>query len=266
MIAIAMLATVFAFFACTPAPPEETQPAAEEPAQVAPPAGEEAKPESGETPAAAEPEAKAAEAAPARADEPARPKVNPLLTPNEPIMNQKAPPTFQVKFETPKGTFVVQAHRDWAPHGVDRFYNLVRHGFYDECRFFRVLSGFVAQFGISGDPTLSSFWRQATIPDDPVKTNNTRGRLTFATAGPGSRTTQLFINYKDNSGLDSQGFSPIGEVIQGMEVVDALYADYGEGAPSGKGPRQDLIQTQGNRYLKAQFPRLDYVKKATIIE
>lgn len=194
-----------------------------------------------------------------------KPAVNPLLAPHEPAMNQKAPESFKVKFESTKGTFVVQVTRSWAPNGADRFYNLVRHGFYDECRFFRVLPGFVAQFGIHGDPTVSSFWRQASIDDDPVKAGNTRGFLSFAMGGPNTRTTQLFINYRDNSRLDGMGFSPFGEVIEGMEVVDSLYGEYGEGAPGGQGPDQGRIQMEGNKYLKASFPKLDYVKKATLV-
>lgn len=200
-------------------------------------------------------------AAPAQAD------ANPLLNPRSPEMNQTAPATFKARFQTSKGDFVIEAHRDWAPQGVDRFYNLVKNGFYDDVRFFRVLKNFMAQFGINGDPKVSSVWRTAAIQDDPVKAQNTRGMVSYAMAGPNTRTTQLFINYRDNSrGLDPQGFSPIGEVIEGMDVVDNLYGDYGEGAPAGNGPEQGRVQTQGNEYLKAEFPNLDYVIKATIVE
>ena len=133
-------------------------------------------------------------------------------------------------------------HRDWAPNGADRFYNLVKNGFYDNDRFFRVITGFMVQFGINGDPKLSAVWREARIKDDPVKQSNSRGFITFATAGPNTRTTQVFINFADNSALDNQGFAPFGQVVSGMNVVDALYADYGEGAPRGRGPAQDRIQ------------------------
>ena len=191
----------------------------------------------------------------------------PLMNPRSPEMNQTAPATFKARFQTSKGDFVIEAHRDWAPQGVDRFYNLVKNGFYDDVRFFRVLKGFMAQFGISGDPRVSSVWREAKIADDPVKQKNTPGMVSYAMAGPGTRTTQLFINYNDNSGpLDPQGFAPIGQVVEGMEVVQNLYGDYGEGAPRGQGPDQGMIQTQGNEYLKADFPNLDYVIKATIVE
>jgi peptidyl-prolyl cis-trans isomerase A (cyclophilin A) len=152
--------------------------------------------------------------------------LSPLMNPRSPEMNQTAPETFKARFETSKGDFVIQAHRDWAPLGVDRFYNLVKNGFYDDVRFFRVLKGFMAQFGISGDAKLSSVWRDAKIQDDPVKAKNTRGMVSYAMAGPNTRTTQLFINYQDNSqGLDPQGFAPIGEVVEGMEVVDSLHGD-----------------------------------------
>jgi cyclophilin family peptidyl-prolyl cis-trans isomerase len=179
---------------------------------------------------------------------------------------ERAPETFKVRFATTKGSFVVQAHRSWAPHGADRFYNLVKIGYLDDVAFFRVIEGFMVQFGIHGDPAVNENWREARIPDDEVKQSNRRGRITFATAGPDTRTTQLFINFKDNTGLDRQGFAPFGEVIEGMAVVDSLYSGYGEGAPSGKGPRQDRAQFEGNAYLKREFPKLDYVKKANLTE
>lgn len=177
---------------------------------------------------------------------------------------EQAPASYKVKFETTKGDFTVEVHRDWAPKGADRFYNLVKSGFYDNVRFFRVLSGFMAQFGINGDPALMAKWRGAPITDDPVKQHNTRGMVTFATAGPNTRTTQMFINFGDNSQLDSMGFAPIGKVASGMNVVDKLYAGYGEGAPRGAGPDQQRMQTEGNAYLAKSFPKLDYIKKATI--
>jgi peptidyl-prolyl cis-trans isomerase A (cyclophilin A) len=177
---------------------------------------------------------------------------------------EQAPATYKVKFDTTKGDFTVEVHRDWAPKGADRFYNLVKSGFYDNVRFFRVLSGFMAQFGINGDPALMAKWRNTPITDDPVKQHNTRGTVTFATAGPNTRTTQMFVNYGDNSQLDGMGFAPIGKVTSGMNVVDKLYAGYGEGAPRGAGPDQQRMQMEGNAYLTKSFPKLDYIKKATI--
>ena len=184
---------------------------------------------------------------------------------NPASLNEKAPATYKVKFDTSKGSFVVEVHRDWAPNGADRFYNLVKNGFYNDARFFRVISGFMVQFGINGNPQISKVWRDANIKDDPVKASNKRGMITFATAGPDTRTTQVFVNFGNNAGLDDQGFAPFGQVISGMEVVDALYAEYGEGAPQGAGPDQGLVQSQGNAYLKKDFPKLDYIKTATIV-
>jgi cyclophilin family peptidyl-prolyl cis-trans isomerase len=183
---------------------------------------------------------------------------------NPAALSEKAPPLYKIRFDTSKGAFVVEVHRDWAPNGADRFYNLVKNGFYDDTRFFRVVSGFMVQFGINGDPKIAAPWRTATMKDDPVKQSNKRGYITFATSGPDSRTSQVFINFADNSGLDRQGFSPFGQVTSGMNVVDALFSGYGEGAPSGRGPDQGRIQRDGNAYLKNDFPNLDYVKKATI--
>jgi peptidyl-prolyl cis-trans isomerase A (cyclophilin A) len=179
-------------------------------------------------------------------------------------LNEKAPAVYKAKFDTSKGTFVIEVHRDWAPNGADRFYNLVKNGFYNDARFFRVINGFMVQFGISGNPDVSAVWREARIPDDPVKQSNQRGMVSFATAGPNTRTTQVFINFGDNAGLDGQGFSPFGQVVSGMDVVDSLYDGYGEGAPRGQGPDQGRIQMEGNAYLITDFPKLDYVKKATI--
>jgi len=179
-------------------------------------------------------------------------------------LTAKAPGSYKAKFETSKGTFVIQVTRSWAPNGADRFYNLVKSGFYNDARFFRVIDGFMVQFGISGNPDVSAAWTDATIPDDPVRESNARGTVTFATAGPNTRTTQVFINFNNNSMLNGQGFAPFGKVISGMDVVDALYRGYGEGAPRGNGPNQALIKSQGNAYLVTQFPKLDYIKKATI--
>jgi peptidyl-prolyl cis-trans isomerase A (cyclophilin A) len=169
-----------------------------------------------------------------------------------------APATYNARFDTSVGVFVVQVHRDWAPKGADRFYNLVKYGYYDEGRFFRVLPDFMVQFGINGDPSVQSSWLNANITDDPVKESNKRGYITFATAGPGTRTTQVFINFGDNSRLDADGFAPFGQVITGMEIVDKINAEYRQK------PDQGRIQMQGNAYLTQAFPRLDYIRKATI--
>jgi len=184
---------------------------------------------------------------------------------NPAALNEKAPATYKVRVDTSKGSFVIQVNRSWAPHGADRFYNLVKNGFYDNVRFFRVITGFMVQFGVNGDPALSAHWRGANIPDDPVKASNKRGMITFATAGPNTRTTQVFINFADNSSLDGQGFAPFGQVVSGMKVVDALNAEYGEGAPRGRGPDQGRLQREGNAYLAKSYSRMDYVKKATIV-
>jgi peptidyl-prolyl cis-trans isomerase A (cyclophilin A) len=179
-------------------------------------------------------------------------------------LREQAPAVYKAKFDTSKGAFVVEVQRDWAPNGADRFYNLVKNGFYDNVRFFRVISGFMVQFGINGDPKLSAHWRDARIKDDPVKQSNRRGTITYAMAGPDTRTSQVFINFADNGNLDRSGFSPFGRVISGMNVVDALNAEYGEGAPRGRGPDQGRLQMEGNAYLAKEFSRMDYVKKATI--
>ena len=184
---------------------------------------------------------------------------------NPAALKEMAPATFKVNFDTSAGMFVVEVHRDWAPNGADRFYNLVKNGFYDNVRFFRVIPDFMVQFGINGDPALNTVWQPARIPRDPVKQSNTRGFITYAMAGsPDTRTTQVFINFKDNSPLDAQGFAPFGKVTTGMNVVDKIYSGYGEGAPSGRGPDQGRIQAEGNAYLMKDFAKLDYVKKATI--
>ena len=183
---------------------------------------------------------------------------------NPAALNEQAPAVYKAKFDTSKGAFVIEVHRDWAPLGADRFYNLVKNGFFNNVRFFRVISGFMVQFGINGDPNISSRWREARIRDDAVKQSNTRGMVTFATAGPNTRTTQVFINFGDNSQLNGMGFAPFGQVISGMNVVDSLYSGYGEGAPRGAGPDQGRLQQEGNAYLTKEFSKMDYVKKATI--
>lgn len=181
-------------------------------------------------------------------------------------MNEKAPDLYRARFATSKGEFVIEVHRDWAPVGADRFYNLVKAGYYNDTRFFRVIRGFMAQIGIHGKPEMNAIWRDQRIADDPVRQSNLRGFVSFATAGPNTRTTQFFINFADsNRRLDTMGFAPFGQVTSGMEVIDALYAEYGEGAPQGRGPDQGRMQGEGNTYLLRDFPLLDYVKEATIL-
>ena len=177
----------------------------------------------------------------------------------------KAPETFKAQFDTTKGKFTIEVTRSLSPNGADRFYNLVRSGYFKDIAFFRVIPGFMCQFGIHGDPDVAAKWREANIADDPVKGSNTRGTITFATAGPDTRTTQLFINFADNRNLDGMGFSPFGKVIEGMDVVDKINGEYGEGAPGGRGPDQGRVQIEGNAYLKKDFPNLDYIKSATIL-
>lgn len=177
----------------------------------------------------------------------------------ETITTPAAPEVFRVKFDTSKGVFVVEAHRAWAPNGADRFYDLVKQKFFDDTRFFRVVKGFMVQFGISGDPKTAESWRAKMIPDDPVKEGNVRGNISFAMAGPGTRTTQVFINFADNSqSLDPQGFAAFGRVVSGMDVVDQINSQYGES------PDQGRIQAEGNDYLKQAFPNLDYIKTARV--
>ena len=172
----------------------------------------------------------------------------------------QAPAAYRAVFTTSKGSFTVEVQRDWAPNGADRFYQLVKARFYDGDRFFRVVPGFVVQWGINGDPSAQATWRDKTIPDDPVKQTNSLGTITFATSGPNTRTTQLFINLGDNRSLDAQGFAPFGQVISGLNVVESLYSGYREM------PDQNLIQMQGNAYLQVQFPKLDYIETARIAQ
>jgi len=170
-----------------------------------------------------------------------------------------------VRFETSRGPFVVRVARAWAPRGADRLYYLVRNGYYTEARFFRVLPRFAAQWGAAADPRINRVWETRTIPDDPVRRGNARGTVSFATAGPNTRTTQLFVNLVNNFRLDRLGFTPVGRVVEGMEVVDSLYGGYGESAPDGRGPNQDRIAAQGNAYLAREFPKLDYIRTATVV-
>jgi peptidyl-prolyl cis-trans isomerase A (cyclophilin A) len=195
------------------------------------------------------------------------PADSPLLDPMSAAMTATAPDSYRVRFETTAGDFVVEVRRALSPNGADRFYNLVRNGYYEDVRFFRVIDGFMAQFGMHGDPQVTAAWRAAPIQDDPVAASNARGTVTFAMTGqPNSRTTQVFINYRDNSNLDAMGFAPFGEVVEGMDVVDQLHSGYGEGAPNGSGPSQAQIQSEGNEYLASEFPELDYIERATIVE
>jgi peptidyl-prolyl cis-trans isomerase A (cyclophilin A) len=187
-----------------------------------------------------------------------------LLKPSS--LNEQAPATFKAKFTTTKGDFVVEVTRAWGPLGADRFYNLVKNHFYDGAAFFRVLPGFVAQFGLSGKPEISRVWASATFKDDPVTQSNLAGFLTFATAGANTRTTQVFINLADNQALDGMGFSPFGKVVEGMDVVQKFYSDYGEGPPDGKGPDPSRIMNVGKAYLDKSFPLLDSVKTAVIVQ
>jgi peptidyl-prolyl cis-trans isomerase A (cyclophilin A) len=180
-------------------------------------------------------------------------------------LTAKAPQEFYVRFVTSKGPFTVKVTRAWAPNGADRFYNLVRNRFYDGASFFRVVQGFVVQFGLSAHPEVSKAWREARIQDDPVVQSNKKGFLTYAMAGPNTRTTQLFINLVDNTRLDPMGFAPFGEVTSGMEIVEQLYSGYGDGAPRGNGPQQGLIQERGREYLAKDFPLLDSIRTARIV-
>jgi cyclophilin family peptidyl-prolyl cis-trans isomerase len=196
-----------------------------------------------------------------------RPSDRPILRPDAPEMKTKAPERFKARFTTSQGAFTISVERNLAPLGADRFYHLVRGRFFEDARFFRVLSGFMVQFGIPADPAESALWKDATMPDDPVRETNTRGKVSYAIAGPGTRTTQMFINYSNgNKRLDRMGFSPFGEVTEGMDVVDKLYSGYGEGEPEGSGPSQKRMEAQGNPYLERDFPKLDYIKKAEIID
>jgi peptidyl-prolyl cis-trans isomerase A (cyclophilin A) len=178
------------------------------------------------------------------------------------VTDELAPSTFRARFETNQGPFVIEVHRDWAPRAADRFYTLVKSGFYDGVRFFRVLGGFMAQFGLNGDPKVQAQWASANLLDEPATQSNTRGFVTFTKeSSPNTRYTMIFINYKDNSYLDADGFAPFGQVVVGMEIVDKLYSGYGR----TNIPDQRRIKNEGNAYLTAEYPMLDFVKKATIV-
>jgi peptidyl-prolyl cis-trans isomerase A (cyclophilin A) len=181
------------------------------------------------------------------------------------VVKEPVPDLFHVKLDTSKGMIDIEVHRDWAPAGAAHLFQLVKSGFYDGDKFYRVVRGFVVQFGINGDPQTNAMWANATLPDDPVKEHNTTGMVTYATRGPNTRSTQLFINLADNrQSLDGQGFAPIGKVVDGMPVVLDLYSSYGDMAPRGQGPDPMRMAQQGNDYLESHFPRLDFIKKATI--
>jgi peptidyl-prolyl cis-trans isomerase A (cyclophilin A) len=187
---------------------------------------------------------------------------NPLLYPAR--LDERAPDSFRVRFRTSKGDFVVEVHRAWAPNGADRFYNLVKNGFYDRDRLYRVVKGFMVQFGLNGDPLVNAQWKDKYLVDDPVRQSNKRGRVSFAKGGPNSRTTEVFVNEKDNPSLDQEGFSPFGEVVSGMKVVTSFYDAYGDGPPRGTGPWQAQVQARGNAWLDEHYPKLDSIQKAVI--
>ena len=186
-----------------------------------------------------------------------------LLTPE--ALNETAPDVFQARFVTSRGTFVIEVHREWSPNGADRFYNLVSSGFYDNVRFPRAIAGALAQFGIHGDPEVAAAWRERNIEDDPPVQSNERGFVSYATSGPDTRSTQVFVNIANNTQLDELGFAPFGRVVDGMGVVDGLHSGYGEGAPNGRGPDHELIEYRGNSYLRSRFPNLDFIREATIV-
>ena len=191
----------------------------------------------------------------------AKPAGAALLTPDSLALKAPAPDSFVVRFTTSRGAFDVKVHRDWAPRGADRLHYLFANGYYDDVRFFRVISGFMAQFGMHGDPAVGAVWKDRNLLDDPVKGSNTRGVVTFAmTSAPNTRSTQLFINFGNNANLDASGFAPVGKVVTGMEVVDALYSGYGES------PDQGRITAEGNAYFAREFPKLDYIVSAKITE
>ncbi len=189
-----------------------------------------------------------------------------LMNPKHELWSQRSPRVFNVRLETSEGSLVIEIHRDWAPLGADRFFNLVRAGFFDNSRFFRVRPGFIAQFGIPGDPVVAAVWKDQTISDDPVRQSNVRGTIAYAMTGPDTRTTQLYINLSDNSRLDKDGFAPIGKVVEGMDLADKLYAGYDENAGGGmRGGKQGKIFEGGKEYLDREFPRLDKLMRATIV-
>jgi len=228
------------------------------------PAPEPAPSEPAPAPDPREAPASAAQKAPPPSAPEALPELDPKLL-DPAAANEEAPAEFAVELATTKGAIVIDVTRAWSPRGADRFYNMVKLGYFTDVAFFRVIEGFMAQGGIHGDPRVNRAWRQARIDDDPPEQSNTRGMVSFAMAGPNTRTTQFFISFSDeNARLDEMGFSPFGRV-RDMAPVDALYSGYGEGAPQGRGPMQGRVQAQGNSYLKADFPELDYIQSARIL-
>jgi peptidyl-prolyl cis-trans isomerase A (cyclophilin A) len=186
---------------------------------------------------------------------------------NKSAKMEAGPAEYKVRMQTSKGDVLILVHRDWSPIGADHFYELTKLHFYDGARFFRALPGFIVQWGINGDPDVNKKWSNIQIRDDPPKVSNKPGTVVFAMAGPNSRTTQVFVNLADNGAtLDSQGFTPFGEVIQGMDKIASVYMEYGEGPPSGAGPNQAAIADIGNPYLEEHFPNLDYIRTARITE
>ncbi len=198
--------------------------------------------------------------------EPPPPDLSLLERPNDPAFSGQAPDRFRASFETTKGRFVVEVERAWAPRGADRFHSLVRNGYYDGVSFFRVIEGFMAQFGLHGSPFVALAWAKQPIEDDLPARSNLRGTMSFAMSGPNSRTTQVFINFADNTELDGQGFAPVGQVVEGMDVVDRIYAGYGETVPQGRGPAPRFIIQGGTEWLQREYPQLDYVRWAAIVE
>jgi peptidyl-prolyl cis-trans isomerase A (cyclophilin A) len=189
-----------------------------------------------------------------------------LLNPKAPELNERAPEIFRARFETTRGNIVLEILRDWSPHGADRFYNLVRGGYFDDSKFFRIRKDTWVQFGVAGDPMVAQAWREATIPDEPRRQSNVRGTIAYAFAPGGLRATQMFINLRDNSAThDPEPFVPFGRVVEGLEVADALYADYGDDAGGGiRGGKQDFLFSEGNAWLERNFPKLDAIRRARI--
>ena len=191
----------------------------------------------------------------------ANPNTAKLMNPS--ALTEQAPATYTVNLNTTKGLIAILVHRDWAPIGVDHFYSLVKLGYYDGNRFFRVTRSY-AQFGINGDPNINGMWSMSFLPDDPVKQSNVKGTLTYAHLGANNRSTQLCFNLRDNKDLDKAGFAPIGKISAGMDVMDRLYSSYGDMPPRGQGPDPSKIEVQGNSYLESRFPRLDFIRRAAI--
>tara|TARA_Y100000590_G_scaffold212189_2_gene240460 strand:- start:687 stop:1331 length:645 start_codon:yes stop_codon:yes gene_type:complete len=188
---------------------------------------------------------------------------NPLLRVDK--FNDEPPENFSVSFQTTQGDFVIKVHKEWAPLGAARFYNLVKHGWYDGVRFHRVLKNFMVGWGIHDDPYVNAVWKNELLIDDPVIKSNTKGAVSFAKGGANSRTVQVFINYKDNSSLDNRGFAPFGEVVEGMDVIGSLYSEYGDGPPRGEGVYQAMAMAKGAEYFQEEFPNLDRIVRVSLV-